>query len=203
MQPLLNDTEKTHWQNAMVGDLAYIKKHLRYRPTLKTLLPAIFRAGFLLLLLILIAASVYMKLSGGEKFNRMSIILAFSAIIPFTANIVRYLQSLKFISIPTGFYIAENSLLLEQFLKSKYLASSRHPDMPEIFQILSRNLSSGKEDREVLIFIADDKRILINSHFSNRWGFLAARRHHREMAAMLKDFLNKSSTGTGLMHQTF
>jgi hypothetical protein len=203
MQPQLNGSDKAYWQNSRVDDIAYIKKHLRYKPTLKTFLPAIFWGGFLLLVLILLAASVYVKITGNEKIKDFNVLVTLSIVIPFTANIVRYLQSLKFISLPTGFHIAENSLLLEQFLKSKYLACSRHPDIPEIFQILSRNLSAGKEDREVLIFIADDQRILINSHFSNRWGFLPAQRHHRQMAKMLKDFLNNYSAGTGLMHQTF
>lgn len=204
MQPLLNGTEKGRWQTTLVEDLSYIKKHLRYRPTVKTFLPAVFWGGFLLLLVILVAISIYIKQAEGIYISLLSLIMAAIIFIMFAANIIRYINSLKFTSISTGYHLAENQLLIEQFLKTNHFALSRHPVATEVFQIMSRNLGTGKEQREVLLLIADDNRILINSHFTDGgWGFLPVQRHHRQIARMLEDFINTQASNTGAMHQIF
>jgi hypothetical protein len=191
------------WSSNFVEEVAYIKQHLKYKPKLSRFIPAIFSGVFLILLVILVAASVYYKAENGEPLNLFNIVMFASILVMFLGSIFRYLQSLKFISIPTEHYLAENSVLIQGFLRDHHFASSRHPEIPEVFQMLSRNISAGKEDREVLIFIADDKRILINSHFTNSWSFFPSKRHHAEISKMLKEYINNQAHTTGLMHQTF
>jgi hypothetical protein len=126
-----------------------------------------------------------------------------AVLVTFSARTVGYLRSLRFISIPTDYHTTENMALVQDFLKRQHLAHSQHPQIPEVFQILSKNINPGDENREVLIFIAADKKILLNSHFTTSWGFFARRRHHNEMAKMLKDYINNLDRSTGLVHQTF
>ncbi|WP_276134254.1 hypothetical protein [Polluticoccus soli] len=199
----LPQSSEARWSDDLVNEMSYIRQHLKYRPKAKRLLPAVFSGIFLILLLITIAASVYDRAGRGERPATLSILMAIAVVTNFSASIIRYLQSLKFISVPTDYHIAENRVLVQEFLKLHHLAFSQHPDIPEVFQILSRNISAGEEDREILLFIADDKRILLNSHFTSVWSFFARKRHHNEMARMLNEYINNLDHSTGLMHQTF
>lgn len=203
---LLNDNinNNTDWDNSLIRDLAYIKAQLRYRIKPSTILPVIIWASFILLMMLLVSITIYQRTSRGEHIPGINILMAASTIILFFANIIRYLQSLKFISVHTGKYLNDNIHATDAFLKSQHILTFRHPDAPEIFQIQSRNLSAGKEDREVIIFIADDNRVLINSHFTNKgWGISPSKRHHREMAAMLKRYIQTNAGNTSILHKTF
>ncbi len=192
------------WIAGLVNDLAYIKRHLRYPVKKATVLPVIMWTSFILLMMVLVSISIYTRVTAGEHIPGITLIMAGTSIILFTVNIARYLQSLKFISIYTGKHLQENIQLTDAFLQSEHLLTYRHPEAPEIFLIQSRNLSAGKEDREVIIFIADDGRILINSHFTNRgWGFSPAERHHRQMAAMLRKYMHVTDNHVSVTHNPF
>lgn len=203
MKAIPENNGNAHWQSDLVSELAYIKQHLKYKPKLVRLLPAVFSGLFVILLIVTVSVAIYYQAGTGERRGPFSIIWAASMCMIFAASVVRYLQSLKFISIPSDYHLTENIVLVQSFLRSRRLAFSHHPQIPEVFQILSRNISAGKEDREVLLFIADDKRILINSHFTSGWNLFPRRRHHWEMAKMLKDYINNLDHSTGLMHQNF
>lgn len=203
MKALPQNSGEARWSSDLVNELSYIRQHLKYRPKVKRILPAVFSGIFLVLLVLTIAASIYERAGRGENPSTLSIFMAIAVLANFSAGIFRYLQSLKFISLPTDYHLAENRLLVEEFLKRHHLAYAQHPDIAEVFQILSRNISAGREDREVLLFIADDRRILLNSHFTGGWSFFPTRRHHHEMAKMLKEYINSLDQSTGLMHQTF
>jgi hypothetical protein len=192
------------WDNSLIKDLSYIKANLRYPIKTATIMPVLMWAAFILLMMALVSVTIYQRTGKGESIPALNIIMAASTTILFVINIVRYLQSLKFISVHTGNYLKENIQSLETFLKSQQMLVFRHPDAPEIFQIQSRNLSAGKEDREVIIFIADDQRILINSHFTNKgWGFAPSQRHHRQMAGMLRKYMQYTAGSASVIHKTF
>ncbi|RYD55010.1 MAG: hypothetical protein EOP56_17460 [Sphingobacteriales bacterium] len=193
-----------NWENRLVTDIAYIRQHLRYPITKKTLLPVILWAVLLIIMLSCVAA---LFLLGEGKINPILTILGINA-FTFISISVRYFDTLKFQEIPTGLFLQENKTMLERFLKSQHLLVFRHPEMPEVFQILSRNINlhtASEEKREVIIFIADDRRILINSHFTeSSWAFGMGKRHHRQMAKNLKEWIkNHTPAGTSLTHQTF
>ncbi len=114
-----------------------------------------------------------------------------------------YYNILRFKSIRTPFFANENMRLVEEFLRSQQLNLYRHPQAPEVFQILSRPLGNT-EQREVMIFIANDKCILINSHFINtKWTISPQSRNYRNMASRLKEWLkiHYPNTNTTVMAQ--
>lgn len=167
----LPGNENARWNKELVRELAYIKQHLRYKPKISKLLPAIFSGIFLLLLVVTVATSAYYKISNGKELSALAIAMFSIIVANFIASMVRYMQSLKFISIPTGLYLSDSVATLQSFLHHHKFAFTRHPEMPEVFQIMSRNISAGKEDREIVLFVADDNRILMNSHFTNSLSF--------------------------------
>jgi hypothetical protein len=192
------------WENSLINDLAYIKQNLRYRITKKTLMPSLI--GILLLLSpTTFVIFFYISLTGG-KMAPVVFLLILNITTTFSVAF-RYWNTLKFKATPTDLFLQENKALLEQFLRAQQLLVFRHPEMPEVFQILSRNLipSQKQEKREVIIFIADDKRILINSHFTGSgWNIIPEKRHDEQMAENLKEWIKShSSAGTSLTHQTF
>lgn len=192
------------WDNRLVRDMAYIKKHLRYPVTGKTLMPVLVWGALLLLAVSLVTVSI---IWGGRDGRRFPFLLFSINIFTFAVIGIRYLQTLKFSQIRTDLFVQENISILESFLKAQQLLVFRHPELSEVFQILSRNLlySSKEEKREVIIFIADDKRILINSHFTgSAFTISPGGRHHKQMAEKLKEWIKTHRPpGTGLVQQTF
>jgi hypothetical protein len=80
--------------------------------------------------------------------------------------------------------------LLKKFLQSQHLAFSQHPEAPEVFMILSKNLSLRGDYREVVIFITDDNQVLLNSHFTgSRFSITPPSKNYKLMARMLKEWL--------------
>jgi len=192
------------WDSALIKDLSYIKSRLRYPPRRSTIMPALVWSLLILIMMALVLLTILNRNSEGLSIPGINIIMAISTVTLFVGNIVRYLQSLKFITVHTGNFLAENISLLDGFLTSQCMLVFRHPDAPEIFQIQSRNLSAGKEDREIIVFIADDNRILINSHFTNRgWGISPAQRHHKQMAGMLRAYIQSNANNTSVIHNSF
>lgn len=128
-------------------------------------------------------------------------------VIPTIIAIRRYIDLIRFHTVSTRFSLPENIDLLQQFLKEQQLITFRYPQAPGVFQIISKNISALYEEREVLIFIADDKRILINSHFTSsrkKFRFLSAPTHHQQMITLLKNWLNtRKSTATNISVPTF
>lgn len=122
--------------------------------------------------------------SGAERPDSFRYVIVFLVAMPILASIGRYFKLIRFHAIHTPYSLASNMKLLEQFLEQQKLVTFRHPSIPEVYQIISKNISAMGEDREVLIFLADDKRILINSHYSSsrKWfRFMSPPTHEREM----------------------
>ena len=189
MKSLPGNNAGAQWNNSLLDDLVFIKKNLRY-PMSKKTLPS---AALIGILLFFISRTLWMTmLTGMHGHVAVAIFLGVMMGIIFLSGILRYYRTLQFRSIPTPYFAAENMKLIDTFLRMQQLNLYRHPRAPEVFQILSRPLGNS-EQREVMIFIADDKRILINSHFINqKWIISAASKNTNGMARQLKQWLLKN-----------
>ncbi len=182
----------TDWSKQIIEDLSFIKKHLRYPLRRMTIMPVL-SSG---ILLVLIARFVFVASVFKVKGNYFVLIILLFLALPTLASFKRYIDLLRFFPVETGRLLTINMKLLERFLEEQRLVTFRHPDAPEVYQIISKNITAVGDEREVLIFIADDDRILINSHFtsSRKWFRLFnAATHHREMTKQLKDWLSTNS----------
>ena len=101
-------------------------------------------------------------------------------------------RALKFDVIPTDFFLQDNKDIIKRFLSAQHLAFTQHPEAPEVFMIISRNLDMNPKNdyREVMVFIADDKQILVNGHFTGKRSTIAPASHnYRKMAKRLKEWV--------------
>jgi hypothetical protein len=190
MKTLHTGAANPQWESNLVKDLYFIKKHLRYPFSRKTLAPALMfgllMAGISRMCVVILWATHIRQHTVSNVLITVALIVACIGICVF-----RYMQLLRFVTVHTSFTAAENQELMQRFLVGQNLAFSRHPEAPEVFQIISRNISPSKrEQREVMIFIADNKRVLLNSHFTNR-GFALTpdSGHYRQMANRLHQWV--------------
>jgi hypothetical protein len=187
---LLDQHEADAQWDSLVADLAFIKKHLRYPIGRKTMAPLLM-IGIILAIMSRMFAFVFFAAHAHQYiFSHPQVIVVF-AILLFCIFIVWYIQLLRFVSIQTPYTLAGNMQLLQQFLSSQNLAFARHPKAPEVFQIMSKNMNEFKgEQREIMIFIADDKRILVNSYFIQKgFSITPTTRHYRQMANRLRNWV--------------
>lgn len=195
MKSLPAHDESAEWQSRLLKDLSFIKKHKRYpfkRMTLMPLLLSGIVVAFLLRVLLLFILSKDHHIYRG-------IFVVFIAGVPAFISMIRYINILRFFVVQTPYYLNDNMRVLQEFLQEQHLLVFRHPEAPEVFQIISRNISVTDEEREVLIFIADNKRILINSHFTSarKWfKFIIAPTHHKQMVKMLSEWLTHRPSGS-------
>jgi hypothetical protein len=186
MKAIPGNNEGPQWNNKLLEDLVFIKKHGRYPLSKKTIPSAILLAVFVYLGSRMILT--VMIISHKSNLATTWLIAAFLG-ISFISIILRYWRTLHFKTIPTPFFADENRKLIDEFLRSQQLNVYRHPNAPEVLQILSRALGNSQQ-REVMIFIADDKRILINSQFINqKWTLNPQSRNYRLMANRLREWL--------------
>ena len=191
----LDEGQGSHqWHSSLFTDLAFIRKHLRYPLSKKTLpsllvvsalLFLVFRLGFITVLL--------------SKAHNAVVFWFLIGLVGVTVGVTiyRYWVMLRFTVISTPFFVAENSKLLEAFLVAQQLRLYRHPNAPEVYQIMSRPLGNTRtEQREVMIFIVDDKRILINSHVTGqRFAISGPSGNSRKMAHQLAAWLSSRQNG--------
>jgi hypothetical protein len=187
MKAIPENSPGPQWNNKLLDDLVFIKKHLRY-PISKKTIPSVFLiAIFIGFAFRMATVTLLVNHKGGH--TALSWFFAIMIMVIFGSGILSYLHTLRFKSIPTSFFAVENMRSVEKFLKSQQLNTYRHPKAPEVFQIVSRPLGHT-EQREVMIFIADDKRILVNSHFINqKWSLNTSSRNARKMANRLAGWL--------------
>lgn len=192
MKSLPGNNTGPQWNNSLLDDLVFIKQHLRY-PISKKTLPS---AALIGISLFFISRTLWMTMLTGVRGHvAVAIFLGVMMAIIFASGIMRYYSTLKFRIIPTPYFATENMKLIETFLRMQQLNLYSHPKAPEVFQILSRPLGNS-EQREVMIFIADDKRILINSHFINqKWVLSAGSKNANGMARQLQQWISQISKG--------
>lgn len=196
----LHSENPQDWENKILKDLVFIKKHSRYPISKKTLAPTLF-IGFAIAFILRFLFIAFMS-----KDNNKGLYIILSVfVITLVVAVIRYIRTIKFTSIPTDYFVADNQPLLKKFFEEEHLAYFRHPQAPEVFQIISRSIFSNSEQREVMVFIADDKRILINSHFTaQKFSIVPSSKHYRSMARMLKKWIETQNfpAWQGLMTKT-
>ena len=205
MKQLRSGAGRADWDNELIGKLGFIKQKLRYPISRYTILPA----AAIGMLLPGISLLIFLTLAGRHADDKRHwpqvMMIAFLLLAGFIAA-RRYWQTLNFKAIPTPYFSTDNQIILQRFLQDQHLAFARHPEAPEVFQIMSKNISALKEEREIIVFIADDRRILINSHFTQTGtNFAIGTPHHLQMAGMLQAWMNAGgrSTNTNLERSVF
>ncbi len=176
---------EANWENAILKDLVFIKKHLRFPVSLKTLTPTLLISTGLFIGLQLTITAVEFK-----KNSLVSIFLLLMVTIAVVASALKFVRSLRFWKIHSPYFLNENIKAIELFLKAQQIAFSQHPGAPEVFCIISRNIGNSGDKREIMFFIAVDKQILVNSHYTGS-SFMINRQsgHARQMARSLQKWL--------------
>ena len=199
MKRLESGPDGAAWNSDLVKQLGFIKKRLRYPFSRHTAGPFILLAAMVPAIGFMIYTVVFTRSTSSYRPIWLPFIIISILIITMIVKTWRYLKTLRFINVPAGHSLAENMLLLQQFLQAHHFAVGRHPQMPEVFQILSKNISSLNDAREVVIFIADDKRILVNSHFINgRFNAPVGVPHYLQLAKLLAEFIENQKQSVSL-----
>ena len=205
MKQLRSGTGKADWDNELISKLGFIKRKLRYPVSRYTILPVAAMSMMLPVSSLLIYLTIAGRRTNDHRHWPQVMMISFVLMAGFIAA-RRYWQALNFTAIPTPYFNTDNQIILQRFLQDQHLAFARHPEAPEVFQIMSRNISALKEEREIVVFIADDRRILINSHFTQTGtNFAIGTPHHLQMAGMLQAWMNAggSSGNTALERSIF
>lgn len=201
MRSINSPNPKADWENDLLEDLSFIKKKKRYRLGKKTLQPAT-----ITIIIIIVAARLSIVLfftRSGNSAPPIWVEWLIGAFIAFTiiSIIYRYYQTLVFKVIETNFHVAEHITLLQNFFRENNLAYTHHDKAPEVFMIISRNLDANpnNEYREVMVFIADDKRVLVNSHFTgSKFSITPPSGNYKKMAKKLQNWLNTQNGSSNI-----
>lgn len=191
MKRLKESNTKANWENDIVKDLSFIKEKRRYPINKKTFRPAIIAAILITVLSRLGLAFIITQSSPGSL---TEIIVAGVLVILILSLFYKYYQTLIFQTITTRYGLQKNQELLTKFFKASHLAYTQHDDAPEVYMIISRNLNSNpeKDFREIMVFVVDDKRILVNSHFTdNKFSITPPSRNFKKMADELSKWLDR------------
>ncbi|MCB0696567.1 MAG: hypothetical protein KDC07_04340 [Chitinophagaceae bacterium] len=190
MKSINTSGSKPDWENSLLNDITFIKQKKRYPLNKKTLTPASISAVVWVLLL----RGGFLLAMGVKNHNQYVSWVMYSAVLLLIVLVFyQYYRILKFDSIPTKYSPDKNMEMLKRFFTTNNLAFTRHDEAPEVFMIISRNLHNNpnKEHREVMVFIADDKKILVNSHFTgSRFSVTPPSRNYRKMSNELKRWLD-------------
>ncbi len=186
MKLLSDNNIKTGWENRLLKDLTFIKRKGRYPLSKRTLMPS----AFILFMCFFFLRMAWPMFFLTNKFG-ITVLVVIMAALGIGISIYQYYSVLSFKKIATPFHLQRNQELLQQFFQSQRLAYTQHPEAPEVFMILSKNLSMRGDYREVMIFISDDHQILVNSHFSgDKFTVTSPSRQYKQMAGMLKSWIN-------------
>lgn len=198
MYKQIENPESAHWHSPLLHDISFIKKHLRYPVNKKTIWPIIWII-FSSLSIFFVAAIIF--ITNSRRYQKLE--LSIHSLMPFFVvglvlfvvgiTIYRRLQSFRFISLKSNFIVSDNIKLIGQFLLKQNIAFYHNPDAAEVFQISSTILNKESGQREIMVVIADDNRILINSHFTVQTGDRGLQQYstgaHKKMAKDLMKWL--------------
>jgi ABC-type multidrug transport system fused ATPase/permease subunit len=211
MKHLNSPQEKANWENNLLNDLAFIKQHRRYPMSKRTIAPAALVGFALLAVLRMLWPLIFITTSDGlaKQPPVLQWILILSTVLVAAIVLFQAFRVLKFDKLATSYYIHENIALLKKFFTANHLAYTQHPEAAEVFMIVSRNLgANAKNDyREIMVFIADDKQILVNSHFTGKkFNITPPSRNYKRMSKELQRWLNghiNSSDSSNVPVKTF
>ncbi len=190
MKSINTPNEKADWESSLLNDISFIKQKKRYPLNKKTLTPASISA---LVWVVFLRGAFFIFLGNQSKNTQVSWMLYGLVALLIVIVFYQYYRILKFNIIPNQYHLKKNVELLKKFFTTNNLAYTQHDDAADVFMIISRNLhaSPNKEFREVMVFIADDKRILVNSHFTgSKFSITPPSRNYRKMSNELKKWLD-------------
>ncbi len=199
------------WENRLLNDLAFIKQHRRYPMSKRTIAPAAL-VGFALLAVVrMLWPLIFITTANGLAKQQpiLQWILILSTVLVAAIVLFQAFRVLKFDKLVTTYYIQGNIALLKKFFTANHLAYTQHPEAAEVFMIVSRNLdANAKNDyREIMVFIADDKQILVNSHFTGKkFNITPPSRNYKRMSKEFQRWLNghiNSSDSSNVPVKTF
>jgi hypothetical protein len=149
------------WNSKLLKELFFIKKNLRY-PYGRVLVVSF-------IVFALVAAGVVFKLMTTPVVNYLPVIVVMVVIgVIMSIPALQYVAALKFKAINTRYTEAGNTELLNEFFAAQNLSVFRHPEAEGIFQLQSRPIVYRRSSTwEIITFIVDDRRILINTHYSD------------------------------------
>jgi hypothetical protein len=147
----------------LLEDLNFIKTHRRYPINKHTIYVAVAGLGSIFTGIALLCLFL---LLGWESPGRYWIV-PFIFTLTLLQRAAATISLLRFRQLKNQENTTGNIALLKEFLLHHQLAYFQSPLAPEVFQIASRELGTGAGQREILVFIADEGRILLNSHFTN------------------------------------
>lgn len=170
-----------HWEG-LTEELEYVKQHRRYPISRKTL-PVV---GVLLLLLLIATQWLLHTFTSTADNTYIQWFLLAMVLVLVVSSMARFWSMLRFVTLPTYKDAVGNSKLIAQFLKEQHINALAHPLAAHVYMVQSREIGSGKStQKEIMIIVADNKRILINSHYANnRW---YATRPRRKCGQIVKE----------------
>lgn len=183
-----------NFDSSILKDLSFILKHKRYPFKRMTLMPLLSTGASTIILL-----RFFLVIHSGFKLSNPNIalfILIFIplVIIPLITLLFRYKAIISFTEIKTNQQRQQNIALILKFLQHQKIRIFQHPEAQEVIQILGAPIQKNTSQREVLIFIADDNRILINSHFTaekSNFSFMIPPVHTNEMKKLFHNWFNE------------
>ncbi len=180
------------FNRTLVNELGFIRRHLRYPLSRRTRMPVIMLLASVPVMLLL-GWSMFTKRPNSSAATAVLIPLLFCCMtLPAIVAAVRFSRTLRFKAVPARPDQASNMVLLEAFLRAHHFAYTRHPEAMEVFSILSTPIAALRNEREVVIFIADPARILVNSHFTqNNIRTAVGKVHYHELARKLEQWLRE------------
>ncbi len=181
--------------NGVYEDLDFIKKKLHYPLRRRLLVPLL---AWILPLLALYGFSLARIWGAGNPADSRRYYMGVLPVIFTIITLVglsRYGATLRFSTLYTGLDKIRTRNLVAAFLEAQQVAVITHPMSKDIFQIVSTPVSSRSGDmREVMVLIADEGRILVNSHFANNTLMMVPpARLRKHMEGALKKWISEAS----------
>jgi hypothetical protein len=188
------------------NEIDFIKNKKRFPINKKTAFPliaGIISIAFLIYFLLLV---ILLSNTKSREMELNEIILLSIVVIlcttPYVFGIYKIVQNFLFKEIKTNFSIDQNRSQLIAFLKSKSIAFHHNIVSHDLVQITSSNIGDIKTDiRQVVIFVVDNQRILINSHVLKNGSFKHLKyfrylNNHKILIEDLKSYISDSSQQT-------
>ncbi|MCB0699325.1 MAG: hypothetical protein KDC11_05720 [Chitinophagaceae bacterium] len=193
MKAIESSGGNTDWSKDILKDLEFIKAKKRYPIDKKRFTPTTVIA-IVFVIAARMALPFFFSVTTHSSFIEAAVSI-FIAVM-FVVLVLQLFRTIKFDVIPTPYFLQENRTVINKFLSENHLAFSQHKEAPEVFIIISKNLNlsanPNKEYREIMVFIADDKQILVNSHFSgNKFRISPPSQNYKRMANELRKWLNE------------
>jgi hypothetical protein len=188
----LGAAEGYDFNRTLIGELGFIRRHLRYPISRRTSLPVIILLASVPGFLILGWIMLFNRPNSSASTAAFIPVLFCCMMLPGIVAAVRFTRTLRFKAVAARPDQASNMALLERFLRTHQFAYARHPEAPEVFSIMSTPIAALRQEREVVIFIADPGRILVNSHFTqNNFRAATGKVHYMELARKLASWLRE------------